>query len=153
VIACVYIWYSELELDPPHEHWTRLQAKTTEMAPPRPDDPVMQILAKLEEGNRETHRRMENMQKTMANMETTVKTVMAEQGEFRKWKPEVEAKVQEIADVLITIQGKVDRFVEKQPMDVRAKQRCVEGRWCTGSYPTGSAFWRGGTWASSPPHC
>ena len=69
---------SEPELDPPHEQWTRLQAKTTKMAPPRPDDPVMQILAKLEEGNRETHRRMENMQKTMANMQTTVKSVMAE---------------------------------------------------------------------------
>jgi hypothetical protein len=96
------------------------------MAPPRPDDLVMQILANLEEGNRETHRRMENMQKTMANMETTVKSVMAEQGEFQKSKPEVEAKVQEIADVLITIQGKVDWFVEKQPVDVSGNDALKE---------------------------
>ena len=66
------------------------------------------------------------MQKTMANMETTMKTMMAEQGEFRKWKPEVEAKVQEIADVLITIQGKVDRFVEKQPMDAPSNDALKE---------------------------
>jgi hypothetical protein len=87
---------------------------------------MMQILAKLEEGNMETHRRMENMQKTMVNMETIVKSVMDEQGEFRKWKPEVEAKVQEIADVLITIQGKVDRFIEKQSVDAPSNDALKE---------------------------
>jgi hypothetical protein len=45
----------------------------------------MQQLAKIEEGNWETHRRMETMQASIANMETIVKCVLSEQGEIQKW--------------------------------------------------------------------
>jgi hypothetical protein len=38
----------------------------------------------------------------------------------------VEAKVQEIADVLITILGKVDRFVKKQPVDAPSNDTLKE---------------------------
>jgi hypothetical protein len=45
---------SEPDLDPPHGYRTRLQTKGEEMAPPKGDDPMSQILARIEEGNRET---------------------------------------------------------------------------------------------------
>jgi hypothetical protein len=63
------------------------------MAPSKSEDPLAQLIAKIEEGNRETHRRMEAMQVSMANMEAMVKGVLKEHGEFQKWRPEVEKKV------------------------------------------------------------
>jgi hypothetical protein len=86
------------------------------MAPPRNEDPMAQLLAKIEEGNKETHRRMETIQSSMASVEATVKGMMKEQGEFRKWHPEVEAKVAEVAEALKTIQSKVDQF-GPQPLE------------------------------------
>jgi hypothetical protein len=86
------------------------------MAPPRNEDPMAQLLAKIEEGNKETHRRMETIQSSMASVEATVKGMMKEQGEFRKWRPEVEAKVAEVAEALKTIQSKVDQF-GPQPLE------------------------------------
>ncbi|XP_035818132.1 F-box domain containing protein isoform X1 [Zea mays] len=81
------------------------------MAPPKGDDPMSQILARIEEGNRETHRRMEEMKVSMSGMETTVRSVLMEQGEFQKWHPEVEHKVSQIGEALAAIQAKVDQFV------------------------------------------
>lgn len=80
------------------------------MAPPRNEDPMAQIMAKIEEGNKETHRRMETVQASLATVEATMKGMMKEQGEFRKWRPEVEMKVTEVAEALKTIQAKVDQF-------------------------------------------
>jgi hypothetical protein len=54
------------------------------MAPTRADDPMAQLLAKIEEGNRETHRRMELVQSSIGSMESTMKGVIAEQGEIQK---------------------------------------------------------------------
>jgi hypothetical protein len=88
-----------------------LQTKGEEMAPPKGDDPMSQILARIEEGNRETHRRMEEMKVSMSGMETTVRSVLMEQGEFQKWRPEVEHKVSQIGEALAAIQAKVDQFV------------------------------------------
>jgi hypothetical protein len=67
------------------------------MAPSQVEDPMAQLLAKIEEGNKETHRRMEVMQASMVTVETTVKGLMKEQGELRRWRPEVETKVSEVA--------------------------------------------------------
>jgi hypothetical protein len=78
------------------------------MAPTRADDPMAQLLAKIEEGNRETHRRMELVQSSIGSMESTMKGVIAEQGEIQKWKPEVEAKMNLIAGALKDIQGQVE---------------------------------------------
>jgi hypothetical protein len=50
----------------------------------------------------------------MANMEKTVKSVVAKQGEFHKWMLEVEAMVLEITDTLKNIQAKVDWFNDKK---------------------------------------
>ena len=61
------------------------------MAPAKAEEPLAQLLAKIEEGNRETHRRMELVQGALGNMETVVKSVMSEQGDLQKWRPEVEA--------------------------------------------------------------
>jgi hypothetical protein len=80
------------------------------MAPPRNEDPMAQIMAKNEEGNKETHRRMETVQASLATVEATMKGMMKEQGEFRKWRPEVEMKVTEVAEALKTIQAKVDQL-------------------------------------------
>jgi hypothetical protein len=82
-----------------------------EMAPPKGDDPMSHILAQIEEGNRETHRRMEEMKVSMSGMETMVRSVLMEQGEFQKWRPEVEHKVSQIGEALAVIQAKVDQFV------------------------------------------
>jgi hypothetical protein len=43
---------------------------------------MSQILARIEEGNWETHRRMEEMKVSMSGMETTVRSVLMEQCEF-----------------------------------------------------------------------
>ena len=98
----------EANLDPPHEHRTRFQTKIRVMAPARAADPMAQLLAKIEEGNRETHRRMELVQSSIGSMESTMKGVIAEQGEIQKWKPEVEAKMNLIARALKDIQGQVE---------------------------------------------
>jgi hypothetical protein len=63
------------------------------MAPAKAEEPLAQLLAKIEEGNRETHRRMELVQGALGNMETVVKSVMSEQGDLQKWRPEVESKM------------------------------------------------------------
>jgi hypothetical protein len=62
------------------------------------------LLAKIEEGNKETHPRMEVTQTAIGNMESTVKSVMGEQVEFQRWRPEVETRVTEIAEALQAIQ-------------------------------------------------
>jgi uncharacterized protein YukE len=85
------------------------------MAPSKSEDPLAQLIAKIEEGNRETHRRMETMQVSMANMEATVKGVLKEHGEFQKWRPEVEKKVGEMNEALKTIQFVIERQAQKQP--------------------------------------
>ena len=78
------------------------------MAPSKSEDPLAQLIAKIEEGNRETHRRMETMQASMANMEATVKGVLKEHDEFQRWRPEVE-KVGEMNEALKTIQFLIER--------------------------------------------
>lgn len=57
---------------------------------------MAQLLAEIEEGNRETHRRMELVQSLIGSMESTMKGVIVEQGEIQKCKPEVEAKMNPI---------------------------------------------------------
>jgi hypothetical protein len=100
-------WYSELRLEPSHDYFTRSQA----MAPSRVEDPMAQLLAKIEEGNKETHRSMEAMQASMVTVEAMAKgMMMKDQGEFRRWRPEVKTKVSEVAEALKTIQAKVDQF-------------------------------------------
>jgi hypothetical protein len=80
------------------------------MAPANTEDPLAQLLVKIEEGNRETHRQMELMQGALGNMETVVKGVMSEQGDLQKWKPEVESKMKEIVDTMRGIQIQVEKF-------------------------------------------
>jgi uncharacterized protein YukE len=87
------------------------------MAPSKTEDAMAQLLAKIEEGNRETHRRMETMQASMANMESTVKGVMKEHTEFQKWRPEVEKKVWEMNEALKVIQVAIEKQSQKQPVD------------------------------------
>ncbi|NP_001142693.1 uncharacterized protein LOC100384518 isoform 1 [Zea mays] len=91
------------------------------MAPAKTDDPLSQLLAKIEEGNKETHRRMEAIQGAVGNMEAAVKVVMTEQGDLQKWKPEVEAKVTEISDALKAIQIQMGKM-EKKPLGFGSRQ-------------------------------
>jgi hypothetical protein len=83
------------------------------MAPAKSDDLVTQLLAKNEEGNKKTHQRMEVMQTAIGNMESTVKSVMGEQVEFQRWRPEVETRVTEIAEALQAIQAKVNEVAQR----------------------------------------
>ncbi|XP_008668797.1 uncharacterized protein [Zea mays] len=91
------------------------------MAPAKTDDPLSQLLAKIEEGNKETHRRMEAIQGAVGNMEAAVKVVMTEHGDLQKWKPEVEAKVTEISDALKAIQIQMGKM-EKKPLGFGSRQ-------------------------------
>nr|ACG33732.1 hypothetical protein [Zea mays] len=78
---------------------------------------MAQLLAKIEEGNKATHRRMETVQASLAMVEATVKNMMKEQGEFQKWRPETEVKVSEVAEALKTIQAKLDQFGPSPSME------------------------------------
>jgi hypothetical protein len=78
------------------------------MAPTKSDDPLAQLLAKIEEGNKETHRRMDSMQAAINNMEATMKGVLTEQGDVQKWNPKIERKITEFAEVLKKTQAKAD---------------------------------------------
>jgi uncharacterized protein YukE len=75
------------------------------------EDPMAQLIAKIEEGNRGTHRRMETMHASMGNMEATVKGDLKEHDEFQRWWPEVEKKVGEMNEALKTIQFVIERQV------------------------------------------
>jgi uncharacterized protein YukE len=99
-----------------HKYFTR--SKAGAMAPSKSEDPMAQLIAKIEEGNRETHRRMETMQASMANMEATtrrVKGVLKEHDEFQRWRPEVEKKVGDMNEALKTIRFIIERQAQKQP--------------------------------------
>jgi uncharacterized protein YukE len=101
----------KVRLDIPHKYFTR--SKAGAMAPSKSEDPMAQLIAKIEEGNRETHRRMETMQASMMNMEAMVKGVLKEHGEFQRWWQEVEKKVGETNEALI--QFVIERQAQKQP--------------------------------------
>lgn len=64
------------------------------MAPPKADNLITQLFAKVEEGNLDAHWCMETIQTFMANMEATVKGVMKDHDEMQKWlwRPVVEEK-------------------------------------------------------------
>jgi hypothetical protein len=72
----------EARLDLSHEHLTKFQAKVGAMAPPWIENPMAQLITKIEEGSCETHRHMEMMQATMANMEVMMKGVRKGHSEF-----------------------------------------------------------------------
>jgi ElaB/YqjD/DUF883 family membrane-anchored ribosome-binding protein len=65
-------------------------------------------------GTKETHRRMEEMQSTITSMETTFKNVMADQGDFQRWRSEVEAKVLEFTEALKRMDDKVEKAIQKR---------------------------------------
>jgi archaellum component FlaC len=104
----------ELEF-PKHEHFTRLQAKAGNMAPTRSEDPMMQLMVKIEEGNREMQKRMDLLQTTMTGMEVTMKGVVSEQIGIQKWKPEMEMKVKDLTETLKDVQMKVDQVALNLP--------------------------------------
>jgi hypothetical protein len=104
----------ELEF-PKHEHFTRLQAKAGDMAPTRSEDLMMQLMVKIEEGNREMQKRMDLLQTTMTGMEVTMKGVVSEQIGFQKWKPEMEKKLKDLTETLKDVQMKVDQVALNLP--------------------------------------
>jgi hypothetical protein len=77
------------------------------MAPPRVEDPMALLMAKIDEGNKETCRRMEAIQSTMEKMESTVQGLVSDRSDFKKWRPEIERKVVEMAETLVKIQTKI----------------------------------------------
>ncbi|XP_035816765.1 uncharacterized protein [Zea mays] len=77
------------------------------MAPPRVEDPMALLMAKIDEGNKENCRRMEAIQSTMEKMESTVQGLVSDRSDFKKWRPEIERKVVEMAETLVKIQTKI----------------------------------------------
>lgn len=90
-------------LEPHHKYLTQFETKVGSMAPPKADNLITQLFAKVEEGNLDARRCMETIQTCMTNMEATVKGVMKDHDEMQKWlwHPVVEAKkVQEMTDAI-----------------------------------------------------
>lgn len=59
-------------LDPSHFHHTRFQVRIGAMAPPKADNPMSLLVAKIEEGNRETHRLMHDLHTSMTAIDRKV---------------------------------------------------------------------------------
>jgi hypothetical protein len=62
------------------------------MAWPSLEDPMAQLMAKIEEGNRGIHRCMDSMQSAMEKMEITLKGLLTYQSDFQKGRPGIEAE-------------------------------------------------------------
>jgi hypothetical protein len=65
-------------MDPPHEYHTRFQAKARGMASPRVEDSLAQLVAKIDDGNKDMSLRMEAIQATMEKMESTVQGLVVD---------------------------------------------------------------------------
>jgi hypothetical protein len=76
------------------------------MAPPRVEDSLSRLMAKIDEGNKETYNRMYSIQSAMENLKNTVKGLVTDGSDFKRWRPEIEAKVVEMTEVLKTLQLK-----------------------------------------------
>jgi hypothetical protein len=85
-------------------------------------------MAKIEEGNREIHRRMDSMQSAMANLEATVKDLGTDQSDSQKWRPGIEAKVVEMTEALKSVRNPV---VQKQIGVSLLLRRVKSRRWTT----------------------
>jgi hypothetical protein len=93
------VFVPELEF-PNHEYFTRLQAKAGDMASMRIKDPMMQLMVKINGGNKEMQKRMDQLQTTMTGMEVTMKGVVSDRIGFQKWKPEMESRVKDLTEAL-----------------------------------------------------
>jgi hypothetical protein len=78
------------------------------MAPPRVEDSLSQLMAKIDEGNKETYMWIDSMQSAMEKMENTVKGLVTDRSDFKRWRPEIKANVVEMTEVLKTLQGQVN---------------------------------------------
>lgn len=85
------------------------------MAPPKADDPLVLLMAKIEEGNRETHRMMGEMQSTMKTLEDSVVKLSAEHDRVESWKPEVESKLSRLGDSVQDLKIRVESFIYELP--------------------------------------
>ena len=83
------------------------------MAPPRVEDPMAQLMAKIDEGNKETCRHMEAIQASMEKMEATIQALLSDLSEFQRWWPDIEKKVVEMAESLKKIQIQMGKTVSK----------------------------------------
>ena len=83
------------------------------MAPPRVEDSLAQLVAKIDDGNKDMSRRMEAIQATMEKMESTVQGLVVDRSEFQKWRPGIEKKVGEMADVLSQMQHQMNKTTSK----------------------------------------
>lgn len=96
-------------LDPIHPHFTRYQARIEAMAPPRVEDPMVQLLAKIEEGNK----MMSEMQSSMKVLENSVKKLSDEHDKVENWKPAVEATLNSLSDTIQDLKIKVEHFIHE----------------------------------------
>ena len=73
------------------------------MAPPRVEDSLSQLMAKIDEGSKETYRQIDSMQSAMEKMENTVKGLVTDRSDIKRWRPEIKAKVVEMTEVMKTL--------------------------------------------------
>lgn len=108
------------------------------MAPQWNEEQVAHLLARIEEGNQEKWRMMDTMQATIENMESSVKSVLSEQGDLQKWRSEEEANISKVVEVVKAIQSKVDRSSDSKEGGDPPDQRVTGSGWCVGFHPPGS---------------
>ncbi|CAN6338981.1 unnamed protein product [Urochloa humidicola] len=92
------------------------------MAPPVDNASLMSkldaFMTKMDASTTETNRRLEGMQ-------TSIDSILLEQGSIQQWKPQLETKVTELQDSLSDLKLKVDLFIHEQP-----KSRIEEAAQC-----------------------
>jgi hypothetical protein len=71
------------------------------MAWPILEDPMAQLMAKIEEGNREIHRCMDSMQSAMERMEIAVKGLLTDPSDCQRWRPGTGAKEDKVTQKTI----------------------------------------------------
>lgn len=98
------------------------------MAPPRVEDSLSQLMAKIDEGNKETYTRIDSLQSAMEKMENTVKGMVTDQSDFKRWRLEIKTKVVEMTE---DAPGSGEREVEW-------------GISCFGGSDEAEAYWRDG---------
>jgi hypothetical protein len=100
------IWYSELVL--PHYHES-ISGEIGTMAWSILEDPMAQLMAEIEEGNREIHRCMDSMQSAMERMEITVKGLLTDPSDCQRWRPGTGAKEDKVTQKTIEVLRRVWR--------------------------------------------
>lgn len=88
------------------------------MSPPRTEDPLLSILAKLEESakkDEDSRTILTEVQNKIESMDESLKKFATSHGELESWKPEIDTKVADLQNSVYDLKTKVDLFIHRLP--------------------------------------